>query len=198
MRPLKTSSFTFFSVSALYVRKTLLWLTVERIITGLSFDPTGLTKYKPCFNAVCMLSGFYRHGFVHYRPPFGLFCYIKKNILILFFILCASVLSRGQYYDIAQGCTGMILLLFCCIDFSAIKHYTESSSGDNLRSEPKPSSLSCGWLTACHSTAPCSVISMLSLDLCLTSGQSIHSLCHITVSSSSLMLSDGYGAGCRS
>lgn len=59
----------------------------------------------------------------------------------------------------------MIPLLFCCIDFSAIKHYTESSPGDNLRSVPEPSSLRCGWLSACHSTAPCGVISLLSLDV---------------------------------
>lgn len=84
----------------------------------------------------------------------------------------------------------MILLVFCRIDFSAIKHYIESSSGDNLRSAPKPSSLWCGWFIACHSTAPCGVISMLSLDLCPTFGQSMHALRYITVSSSTLMLSD--------
>lgn len=145
-----------------------------------------------------MLSGFYRHDFVHYSPLFGLLCYMKKNIFdVILYFLCFCLIS-GQYYDIAQGRTGMILLLFCCIDFSAIKHYTESSSGDNLRSVPKPGSLWCGWLTACHSTAPCGVISMLSLNLCLTSGQSMYALCHITVSSSTLMLSDGCGAGCCS
>lgn len=126
------------------------------------------------------------------------FSVTRTTFLVLFFILCASVLSRGQYYDLAQGRTGMMLPPFCCIDFSAVQHYTESSSGDNLRSVPKPSSLWCGWLTACHSTAPCGVISMLPLDLCLTSGRSMYALRHIIVSSSTLMLSDDYGAGCYS
>lgn len=45
-------------------------LAVERIITGLSFDLPGLTEYKPCSNAVCMLLGFYRRGFAHYNPHF--------------------------------------------------------------------------------------------------------------------------------
>lgn len=103
-----------------------------------------------------------------------------------------SCLGGKQCYDLAQGRTGMILLLFCCIDFSAVKHYTESSSGDNLRPVPKPSSLRCGWLTVCHSTAPCGVISTLSPDLCLTSGRSMYALRHINVSSSTLMLSDGW------
>lgn len=115
---------------------------------------------------------------------------------ILYFV--CFVLAQGQYCAIAQGCTGMIPLLFCCIDFSAIKHYTESSPGDNLRSVPEPSSLRCGWLTACHSTAPCGVISVLSLDLCLTSGQPVYALHHITISSSILILSDGHKAGCCS
>lgn len=131
-------------------------------------------------------------------PLFSLYCYMKNDICdgILYFVRFCLI-SR-QYCDIAQGRTGMIPLLFCFIDFSAIKHYTESSSGDNLRSVPKTSSLRCGWLTACHSTAPCGVISVLSLDLCPTSGQSVYALHRLTISSTTLMLSDGHGAGCCS
>lgn len=133
------------------------------------------------------------------QAPLLAFCVTwRTSFLMSFFILCDSALSPRQYKDFAQGRTGTILPLFCCIDFSAIKHYTESGSGDNLRSVPKPSSLWCGWLTAGHSTAPCGVISMLSLHLCLTFGQSMYPLRHTTVSSSTLTLSDGSEAVCCS
>lgn len=105
---------TFFSVSAL-CQKDSLRRTVERIITGLSFDLTGLTEYKPCFNAVCRLSGFYRQGFVHYSPSFGLFSYIKSNIVnVILYFTCFGLTSGAVlwYCSRVHWCDTAALLLY--------------------------------------------------------------------------------------
>lgn len=188
----KTTQFTFFLVSALCQKGSLLReLSQESLLTCLDWQSINHALMQ------CACCWAFTDVVLPTTPPiFGLLCYMKH--IFDGVILCVFVLAQGWYCDIAQGCTGMIPLLFCCIDFSAIKHYTESSPGDNLRSVPEPSSLRCGWLSACHSTAPCGVISLLSLDWCLTSGQSVCALHHITVSSFTLMLSDGHRAGCCS
>lgn len=47
-----------------------------------------------------------------------------------------SVLVQPLSNSVAPGHTGVILLVLCFIDSSAMLHYAEHGSGDGLRSVP--------------------------------------------------------------
>lgn len=76
-----------------------------------------------------------------------LFCilHIKLTTAFLTFSVCGSMFfvflfffgtALEQCCDVAPGLAGMILLVLCFIDFSAMWHYVEHGSGDGLRSVP--------------------------------------------------------------
>lgn len=191
----------------LFVRGPLWRLAGERIITGLSLGPDWTEYWRQTVNNIVYALFVVRLllKWDSISAPFLLYyLHINQTYMTLFSILwiggfcfgaaLEQCCSRAYWYDPA----GPVFYWLFCHAVLCWAWFWWRSAVSTVAQFPVV------WLACCqcHSTAPCGVISILSVGLCQTSGQYVCVFFppspHTTVSLYTLMLSNGHGAGCCS